>query len=140
MLRADWPRPRANDAFCAQTREGILSTRSIAIISANLTCFPCFLRAETVFNKLSSFLSKFREKNILGSIKIFIYTGGLFLGKDLILKKGNVFFFDTKLRFALLALFRYENIESKRSEANERISKKREAKLRVELQDNFIFT
>ena len=42
------------------------------------------------------------------------------------------FFFDAKLRFALLASFWCGNNEPKRSEANQKISKKREAKLRVE--------
>ena len=51
-----------------------------------------------------------------------------------------MFFFDAKLRFALLASFRYRKIEQKRSEANQKISKNREAKLRVELPNNFILT
>ena len=49
-------------------------------------------------------------------------------------------FFDAKLRFALLASFRYGNNEPKRSEANQKISKKREAKLRVEVPNYFILT
>ena len=50
-------------------------------------------------------------------------------------KKKEMFY--AKLCFALLALFRYEKNEPKRSEANENISKKREAKLRVKIPNNF---
>ena len=44
-------------------------------------------------------------------------VGGVILGKDFILKK-EMFIFDAKLRFALLASFRYGYNEPKRSEAN----------------------
>ena len=43
------------------------------------------------------------------------------------------FFFDAKLRFALIASFWYGNNEPKRSEANQKISKKREANIRVKI-------
>ena len=50
-----------------------------------------------------------------------------------------MFYFCTKLSFALLASFWYGNKEPKRSEANQKIRKKRKSKLRVEVPNNFYF-
>ena len=66
-------------------------------------------------------------------ITLVIKGGGLILGKVFILKKEMFFFFDAKLRFALLASFRYENNKPKRSEANKKNNSKHEEKIRVKI-------